>query len=84
METGAQHKALSNTDYGSNYNEIFKNNGSELDGQTPDIDKLDIPSSSESSSETNYGDKNNKFFQDNALVNSTGCHDPVNQNSLAY
>ena len=84
METGAQHKALSDIDYSSNYDEIFENNGPELDGQTPNIDELDIHSSSESFSETDYGNGNNKFFQDNALVNGIGCRGPVNRNSSAY
>ncbi len=63
METGAQRKALSNTNYGSNYDEIFENHSPELDGQMPAIDKLDIHSNSESSSETDYGDENDKFFK---------------------
>ena len=41
MKTGAENEALNNTDYGSNYNEIFKNNDPELDGQILLIDKLD-------------------------------------------
>lgn len=84
METGIQHKALSDTDYGSNYNEIFENNGPELDRQMPDINKLDIHFSSKSSSETNYGEENNKFFQDNALINGISRCSPVNKNFLTY
>ena len=75
---------MSNTDYSSNYDEIFENNGPELDGQTLDIDELDIHSSSESSSKTDYGDGNDKFFQDNALVNGIGRRGPVNGNSSVY
>ncbi len=41
METGAERKALSDTDYGSDYDEIFENNGPKLDGQILPIDKLD-------------------------------------------
>lgn len=84
METGAQYEALSNTNYGSYYDEIFENNGPELDEQTPNIDELNIYFSSESSSKTDYGKKNNKLFQDNTLVNGIDRRGPVNKNSSAY
>ena len=32
METGTEHETYSDTDYGSNYNEIFENNSLELNG----------------------------------------------------
>lgn len=38
---GIEYEACSDTDYGSNYDEIFENNSPELDGQTPPINKLD-------------------------------------------
>lgn len=38
---GVEHKTLSDTNYSNNYNEIFEYNSSELDGQTPPINKLD-------------------------------------------
>ncbi len=83
-ETGAQHKTLSDTDYSSNYDEIFENHNPELDGQTPAIDELDIHSSSGSSSETNYGDRNDEFFQDDGLVNGISCCGQGNGNSLTH
>lgn len=43
---------MNDTNYDSNYNEIFKNNSLELDGQTPPIDELDTQLDSRSSSET--------------------------------
>ena len=49
METGAQPEALSDIDYGSDYDEIFENDVPELDRQTPAIDELDNHSSSKSS-----------------------------------
>ncbi len=84
METGAQLEALSDTNYGSNYDEIFNNHSPELDGQTPAIDELDIHSNSGSSSETDYGDGNDEFFHDDGLVNGIGRHGQGNGNSLTY
>lgn len=49
-----------------------------------DIDKLDIYSSSESSNEINYGDRNNKFFQDNIFGNGISRRGPVKKNFSAY
>lgn len=63
---------MSDIDYDSNYDEIFKNYSSELNGQTPAINELDIHSSSGSSRKTNYGNENNEFFKDNGFVNSIG------------
>ncbi len=40
MVNGAECKALSNTNYYKNYNEIFENNDLELDRQIPSINKL--------------------------------------------
>lgn len=75
---------MSDIDYSSNYDEIFENNNPELDGQTPDIDELDIHFSSKLSSKTDYGDRNNKFFQDNAFVKDIDRRGPVNGNFSAY
>ena len=61
MQTEAQRKAFNDTNYCSNYDEIFEDHSPELDGQTSAIDELDIHSSSGSSSETDYGD-DNEFF----------------------
>ncbi len=41
MVTNPEREALSDTNYGSNYDEIFENDGPELDGQTPPINELD-------------------------------------------
>ncbi len=84
METGAQHEALSDTDYGSNYDEIFEDHSPELDRQTPAIGELDIYSSSGSSSKTNYEDGNDEFFQDDGPVNGIGHHGQGNGNSLTH
>ena len=62
---------MNNTNYDSNYNEIFENNSLKLDRQTLDIDKWDIYLSNELSSTMDYKDRNNKLF-DNALINSIG------------
>ena len=78
METGAQREALSDTDYGSDYDEIFEDHSPELDGQTPAIDELDIGSSSE----TDYGDGNDEFFQDDGHVNGIG-HQSNDTSSMA-
>ncbi len=82
METRVQRKALSDTDYSSNYNEIFNNHSPELDGQMLAIDELDIHSNSGSSSKTDYRDGNNKFFQDDSFVNGIGRRGQDNGNSL--
>ncbi len=82
METGAEHEALSDTDYGSDYDEIFENDGPELDGQTPPIDELDTQLDSESSSETDYGDGINELFQDDGLLNGTSSHQSNNTSSM--
>lgn len=73
-KTRAECKAFNDTDYGSNYYAIFKTNDLKLDRQTLAIDVLDIDSIGESSSETNYRDRNNKFFQDNSLINRINRH----------
>lgn len=62
METGAQCETLSNTNYGSNYDEIFENHNPELDEQTPAIDELDIHLNNELSSKSDNGNRNNEFF----------------------
>ena len=71
METRTHCDVLSDTNYGSNYNEIFENNDPELNRQTPDIDKLDIYSNNKTYSKTNYENKTNKLFN-NMFVNSIG------------
>lgn len=89
MKIKVQCKALSNINYGSNYNEIFENYCLELDGQMlaivdrqmPAINKLNIHANNKSSSEIDYGDKNDEFFQDNSSVNSISCRDRGNGNS---
>lgn len=45
METKAQYETLSNTNYASNYDEIFEYYNLELDEQILAINKLDIYSS---------------------------------------
>ncbi len=83
---------MSDTDYGSDNNEIFEDHSLELDGQilaivdrqTPAINELDIHSSGELSNETDYGNGNNKFLQDNTPVNSISHHDQGNRNFLTY
>ncbi len=84
IETKTQRKALTDTDYDSNYDEIFENYSPKLDRQTPAIDELDIHSNSGSSSEIDYRDGNNEFFQDNDPVNSIGRHGQDNGNSLTH
>ena len=61
---------MSKTNYDSNYNEIFEDYSPELDGQMPAINELDIHSSNGLFSMTDYENGNNKFFQDDGLVNS--------------
>ncbi len=75
---------MSDNNYGSNYNEIFENHSSELDGQTPAINELDIHSNSGSSSKIDYGDGNDEFFQDDGLVNGIDCRGQGNGNSLTH
>ncbi len=82
METGADCEALSDTDYSSDYDEIFENDGPELDGQTPPINELDTQLDSESSSETDYGDGIDKLFQDDGLLNSTSSHQSNDTSSM--
>ncbi|WP_375449247.1 hypothetical protein [uncultured Nostoc sp.] len=74
METGTEHKAYSDTDYGSNYNKIFENNSPELDGQTSPIDELDTQLDSKSSSKTDYRDGIDEFFQDDGFFSGTSYH----------
>lgn len=62
METNTKYEALSDTNYGSDYNKIFENNGPELNGQILPINKLNTQLNSKSSNETDYGDGINKFF----------------------
>lgn len=74
IKTGAEHEALTDTNYGSNYDEIFKSNDPELDGQIPPTNKLDTQLDSKSSSKINYGDGIDKLFQDNGFLNDTFFH----------
>lgn len=69
METGAERKALNNINYSSNYDEIFEIDSSKLNDQTSLIDnKLDMYLDSNLSSETDYRDGIDKFFQDDGIV----------------
>ncbi len=74
MKTSAEREALSDTDYDSNYDEIFENDDLKLDGQTPPINELDTQLNSKSSSETDYGDGIDELFQDDGLHNGTSSH----------
>lgn len=69
IKTGVQYETWSNINYGSNYNEIFQYYSPELDGQMPVMNELYIHWSSRLFSKTNYGDRNNKFLQDDGFVN---------------
>ena len=82
IRTGTEHKTCSDTNYGSNYNEIFENNSLELDGQKPPINKLDTQLDSKSSSETDYGNGIDKLFQNDSLFNSTSSYRSNNPLSL--
>lgn len=85
MEPRTQYEALSDTDYGSDYDEIFETNGPEPDGQTANdgaIGKLDIHSVSESSGETDYGD--DEIFQDDVFVNGIDRRGPGSGSSLSH
>lgn len=62
MNTETQYKALTKTNYGTNYNKIFENNDPKVNWQMPVIDKLNSHSSSKLSSKIDYIKKNNKFF----------------------
>lgn len=75
---------MSNTNYGSNYNEIFEDSSPELDGQTLAINELDIYLSNELSSETDYKDGNDEVFQEDSPVNSISRHNQGNRNFLIY
>lgn len=61
---------MSNTNYGSNYNKIFQNNGLKLDKLIPAINKLDIYSNNDS--QTDFKDVNNMFFQNDTVFNDIG------------
>lgn len=50
----------------------------------PAIDKLNMYSSSGSSSKIVYEDDNNKFFQNDGFVNSINCHDQGNGKFLIH
>lgn len=62
IEIGAKCGALSDNDYGSNYDEILKKNGPKLDGQIPLINKFHIYLDSKLLSEIDYRNKINKLF----------------------
>lgn len=82
IETEAQFKVLSNTNYGSHYNEIFENNDLKLNKLMLAMNKLDIHLSNDS--KTNYRDENNGLIQDNAFFNSIYYHSLGNENSLSH
>ena len=82
MGTGIEHEACSDTDYGSDYDEIFENDSPELDGQIPLIDELNTQLDSESSSEMDYGDGIDELFQDDGLFNSTSSHQSNDTSSM--
>lgn len=52
MKANTRPKAFTNTNYNSNYNEIFENNGLKLVGQILPNDKLNIQLDSKLLSET--------------------------------
>lgn len=74
IEISAECETLSDTNYGSNYNEIFQNNGLELNKQILPINELDTQLDSELSSKTDYEDRIDKLFQDDDLFNDTPSH----------
>lgn len=57
-----QSETLSDINYDSNYNEIFKNHSLKRNGQMLAMNELDIYLSNRSFSKTNYGNENNEFF----------------------
>ena len=79
-----KYRALTDTNYGSNYNKIFENNGLELDKQISAINKLDIYSSNKLSSKIDYKNGNNKFFQDSSFINNISRCSQDNRNFLCY
>lgn len=82
MGIKAQFEALSNINYSSNYNKIFKNNSLELNNLILTIDKVNIHLSNDS--KIDYRDENNKFFQDNTLFNNINCRGLGNRNFFSY
>lgn len=82
MEIKTQFEVLSNTNNNSNYDRIFENNRLKLDRSIFAIDKLDIHSNKDN--KTNYKSKNNRFFEDYALVNDIGYHGLGNRIFLFY
>ena len=90
MEIGKECEVLNDTNYGSDYNEVFEKIGSKFNGQTsalkghiPAIELVEIHSSSESSSETDYESEVDKLLEDDTLLNSIGrrSHDSRNSSS---
>lgn len=60
---------MSNINYNNNYNEIFEDYNLKLNKQTLAIDELDIYLNNKSSNKIDYGDKKDKFFQDDSYIN---------------
>ena len=91
IEIGKECEVLSDTNYGSDYNEVFGKNGLEFNGQTPAskghtpaIEVVEIHSSSESSSETDYGSEIDKLFQNDTLLNSISRRSHDGRNFSSY
>ena len=91
MEIRKKCEVLSDTDYESDYDEVFEKNGLEFNGQTPALKRhipaieiVEIHSSSKSSSETDYGSEVDKLFQDDTLLNSIGRRSHGGRNSLSH
>lgn len=84
IKTRARRKALTDTNYDGNYDEIFENNSLELNRQTPAIYELDIDWNSKSFSETDHGKGNDKHFQDDTFINGIACHGQDNKKFLTY
>ena len=91
MEIGKEYEVLSDTNYGSDYDEVFEKNGPEFNGQTPAlkghipaIEVVEIHSSSESSSETDHGSKVDELFQDDTFFNSIGRRSHGGRNFLSH
>lgn len=75
---------MSDSDYSSNNNKIFKNNDLKLNMQMSVINQFIIYLNSESSNETDNKNENNKLFLNNTLINCINCHSQSNGNSLIY
>lgn len=84
MEIKVEYKGLNNTNYGSNYEEIFKDSGQELNKHILAIQRLDIYRSSKSFNEMDYKNGNKNFFQSDIIFNTIGRHSHNNTKSSFY